>query len=370
MAGGGMMWAMVRPARPRARSRRSLVGVVTVGWVVSVSFAAPGFAAPPVGGGHYYGFQGSETRMGDLADVDAEAWVARGGRRFAPGRGGSYVELSFDCRADRHGFVQTRVKLASRSRSVRIRREGRFVSAGGDNGLRYRLRGRFVTADYARLVYSARMPPRRPVNRSRPGMCRSGRSHVVLYRDGEPPFSGCRTQRARTLSSTNTGRIFEQYRLDGGEFFPHVYACLFETDERVLLGRNYDDERIEVPRLAGSLIAYAAVGCGVSGCQASIEVRDLSTGAVVREARPVLGPPDGPHGVRDLALTENGSLAWTVARGKWFEPRFSAHELWVLDSHGQRRVDSGPNLELESLHLDGSTITWVNDGTARSATLA
>ena len=32
-------------------------------------------------------------------------------------------------------------------------------------------------------------------------------------------------------------------------FFPHVYACLFSTNKRVSLGRNWDDEMIELPRL-------------------------------------------------------------------------------------------------------------------------
>jgi hypothetical protein len=74
------------------------------GALASASFAVPGHASPPVGGGHYYGFEGSETRTDDLAYVSAETWVSRSRRRFTRGRGGSYVTLSFDCRADRRGF--------------------------------------------------------------------------------------------------------------------------------------------------------------------------------------------------------------------------------------------------------------------------
>jgi hypothetical protein len=46
-----------------------------------------------------------------------------------------------------------------------------------------------------------------------------------------------------------------------------------------------------------------------------------------------------------------------------------AWEVWALDSHGQRLLDSGPGIDLQSLTLDGSTLTWTNADTPRSATL-
>jgi hypothetical protein len=44
-------------------------------------------------------------------------------------------------------------------------------------------------------------------------------------------------------------------------------------------------------------------------------------------------------------------------------------EVWALDTHGQRVLDVGPDIDLASLTLDGSTLTWTNAGTPRSATL-
>jgi hypothetical protein len=75
------------------------------------------------------------------------------------------------------------------------------------------------------------------------------------------------------------------------------------------------------------------------------------------------------RGVVDLELKENGALAWTVARGSWADPQFSARELWVSDAQGRRMLDRGPGLDTQSLTLSGSTLTWVNDGQTRSATL-
>jgi hypothetical protein len=41
----------------------------------------------------------------------------------------------------------------------------------------------------------------------------------------------------------------------------------------------------------------------------------------------------------------------------------------VSDAQGRRMLDGGPGLDTQSLTLSGSTLTWVNDGQTRSATL-
>jgi hypothetical protein len=115
-----------------------------------------------------------------------------------------------------------------------------------------------------------------------------------------------------------------------------------------------------------------------------IEVRDLRTGDIVRR----VGHPDGhPELIQwgsrlyDLALKANGSLAWTLDRfatdsngypvgySENKPPVVVAWEVWALDTNGPRRLDSGPNLVLDSLELNGSTLTWINDGVTRTATL-
>jgi hypothetical protein len=43
--------------------------------------------------------------------------------------------------------------------------------------------------------------------------------------------------------------------------------------------------------------------------------------------------------------------------------------VWALDSHGQRILDSGPDVAANSLELNESTLAWTNGGSERSATL-
>jgi hypothetical protein len=228
------------------------------------------------------------------------------------------------------------------------------------------------------LFYRVRDLPRRrsPECRSTHGRFQDW-SPALLGVDGEPPFTGCRSQRAATLLRTDTGRVFHQYAPwvefspeFGGAAVTHVYACLFARPKRrVDLGRDYDDAAVELPRLAGTLLAYAQVGCGLGGCQATIRIRDLAAGGM-RGVSPVQQSNYyGPFGVGDLVLKENGSLAWTVARRSWTDSEFVAYEVWALDSRAARLLDSGPNLDLESLKLNGSTLIWTNGGTTRTDTL-
>jgi len=263
---------------------------------------------------------------------------------------------------------------------MRVGRDGRFAATGrggqvltpgprvGPVGRRYRLQGRFVTRDVARIVFTER--------RIRSGrlVCRSS---MKLYRNGVPPFSGCRSQRAHTDLWAGSGRVFQQYTLEFGEFFTHHYACLFEyPSKRIDLGRNYDDERHGNFRLAGPFVAFFSGGCGAcTWPQWSVEVRDVRDGRVVSR-------PDVRFYTRlvDLALKPNGSLAWTLERlalapngypiGYPTEPPgIESRDVWALDSQGQRLLDSGPELVPDSLELNDSTLTWTHAGSARSAAL-
>jgi hypothetical protein len=333
-------------------------------------FVAPALAGRPTPGARYYALEAAgQYRVVQSDDVWLELRVSRSGDRLAG------VTIKLVCDVRRYFDPGSReVRLSFRRiPGAAIRRDGRFALAGRNRRGRYQLSGRFVSGQYGRLRYSARM--RLPLGSERSQLCRSVEDdQMVLYRNGTPPFSGCRSQRARTLLRTDTGRVFQQFRLVGDHLHsgwsPHAFACLFAIPHRRIdLGRNDDDETVELPRLAGKLLAYSGVGCALAGCQATITVRDLGSGGVVKNISPVQDPSVGPNLVWDLALKENGSLAWIVAYGRWGDRDFLAREVWALDTAGQRLLDSGPGVELESLALTDSTLTWLHGGIPRSATL-
>lgn len=316
----------------------------------------PASAARPQPGA-YFGFPGDYARASFVDSVDVtKLRVSRSGRSFAP------TTLR---------ICQTGVRVSSRSgraAAVPIRPDGRFAVGGSDGVYRYRVRGRFMAFNEARISVSGRGR-----------FCRRGR--IVLYRNGVPPFRGCASQPAVTLFSSPTGRVLEQ--LKGGPrgrgFRAHAYGCLFASPStRIDLGENVDpDATLEEFRSAGPMLAIIRGGC-IGACQfiqRYLEVRDLRDGSIVSR-------PDIPFWslLRDFALKDNGSAAWTLERialgPNGFPigfgtgpPVIEARELWALDSHGQRLLDSDLELVVDSLELNGSTLYWLDGTTARSSTL-
>jgi hypothetical protein len=92
-----------------------------------------------------------------------------------------------------------------------------------------------------------------------------------------------------------------------------------------------------------------------------IVLRDLRTRrqltqVVAFEDRP-LGSRSFGDGVRDLELTEEGGVAWTGINATT-----GVREIRVADSLGQRVVDSGDALDLRSLRVSGTVVSWVRGG--------
>jgi hypothetical protein len=334
----------------------------------------PAVGAKPEGGARYYGFEDANPFTLTPNSLVARLQVVRGGRRFSSGGAGSYVIVSVECPRDREadgsGFVERRIPLGH------IGRKGGFGRFGHRGRLRYRVRGRFVAADEGTISYSASLRPRGPGNRYRPGVCRSGATRVTLYRNGQPPFRGCRVQHADTSLWAPTGRVFGQWRLvrstsDGAEFLPVVYGCLFDTNKRVRLGAGMSDfgPEIDHPSLSGPFVGYTIEDCGGNGpCWYDIGVTDLRNGRKHRWGTAACDKSDAkapPNEVARLEEEDNGAIAWTVAVGQGNTYR----EVCAADALSKRRIDVGDGIDLKSLRLSGSTLTWVKDGSARSTTL-
>jgi hypothetical protein len=77
--------------------------------------------------------------------------------------------------------------------------------------------------------------------------------------------------------------------------------------------------------------------------------------------------------VTSIVLKSNGSLAWCghARFGESDEIRrhFPTREVVACDSQGERLLDSGPGIDLHSLSLHGSTLTWTNAAETRTALL-
>ena len=314
--------------------------------------AGPAAAAKPHGGARYLGFEGSETAP-TVRQVSAKARVSTDGGEFMAR---SYVRVALGCgRATRVPMTDTPI------------RRGRFAKVKRAGTIRYRLRGHFVTRAYATISYSASSPPRASAS----ARCQSGARTGALYERGEPPFTGCRSQRAQTDFQNDEGRAFEQLRYDADnlEFIPFAYACLFSTNKRVRLGANGESTELTLPRVAGPYAAFAVADCPGANCYSTVVVRNLRNGRLVKNldaTKTSFGAPGESVYVTDLELKPNGSLGWLAQLSSYTT---NTIEVVAVDTSGRRLLDSGSDVDPESLALDGSTLSWLKAGVTQSATL-
>jgi hypothetical protein len=298
---------------------------------------APAGAARPVKKARYVGE--------DIGVASAAIQVSATGRSLSARRGGSYVETT-DCR----------VRFASkRGRPVRIRRNGKFsLRRRGKRALR--LRGRFRSRNTVAIDVRAR--------------CKSGtvEESMLLYRKFKPRFRGCRSTKARTLASGATGRIFQQSRIVGFSYVPFAYGCLFSVNKRFELGQDDDEATVGETDLGPFRVAGNYAGFGEQDTQVQVEfacasrVRevDLRDGKDVRRIELAAFPGDC-RSVSDLELKSNASIGWTLDG--------NSPEVWAYDASGKRMLDKGAGVDKDSLTLSGSTLSWMNAGVRRTATL-
>lgn len=149
-----------------------------------------------------------------------------------------------------------------------------------------------------------------------------------------------------------------------------IYGCDRGTRRTTKLGQTTTcvaSARVDHLALAGDVVAYGLDRCGVDTGSASITVRRLSDGKRLHSFAALTGAgPESYQSVTSLVVKPDGSVAWIA----------TVHSIIVTSEGGAPEVHANGKLleageiELHSLRLHGSTLTWRDGaGKKRSATL-
>ncbi len=223
----------------------------------------------------------------------------------------------------------------------------------------------------AELVFfdGSSSPPRQIWPPVKPAPVRHRRTH------------SCGPAKDTTLLADSRARIYSppESKPQFGE--PIVYGCLVSTGHSIKLsplprtagwraGGMYGPFALTVPWAAGAV----TLSRGRDAHGLSVAARNLQTGQI----KSCLvggghGSPRSTGGVGSIALKRNGSLAWAgharIGQSGEIERQFPPREIVACDSEGERLLDSGESIDLYSLKLHGSKLTWTDAGETRSATL-
>jgi hypothetical protein len=210
-----------------------------------------------------------------------------------------------------------------------------------------------------------------------------------LAADASSPCSG---RGLVTVSQNASGRVMRTRR--SGPDGPRTYGCLYRFDNRVPLEHSDADfgELVQPRsiRLAGWLTGYARDFLGGDGLAdvggTDIVVRSLHPRG--RLKRRFNAEPDERRGpcdddcdsrsmVSDMVLRGKGAVAWIVCPGSTVSTRkrrcFDGEPASVYKvgstARNRVRVDHAAGIDIFSLRLLGSTLSWTRDGAAHRTTL-
>ena len=195
---------------------------------------------------------------------------------------------------------------------------------------------------------------------------------------GAAKHSHCERPHSTTLLETRKVRIFatpsESVDLPGEHSIAGrpVFGCLKATDEARLLNAPGEQEGLwfgvdeHAFAVHAPMVAYAFTAYYFDTHATFVRVRNLSTNVTVRGCRAGgdLAPRRTPR-VAKIVMDARGKVAWSVEGGTFGDP----FAVVACDSTGQHVLDRGEGIDLESLALHGSVVSWLDGGSRREANL-
>lgn len=194
-----------------------------------------------------------------------------------------------------------------------------------------------------------------------------------------PPWR-CQPHRPDLVAANRKAEVFAIGYTAEGEFNPERFdGCAYGSTHAHRLGSaQYGSSSGQGGSghytLAGATVAYAESRSGfgyfapepesddviVVDLSTGRRLHDVATGTVSCGHYPGLS---GVGPVRSLVLKQDGAVAWIAehVQSLCSSPR-GICELHALDSHGERVLAIGPDIDPHSLTLLGSTIYWKQGG--------
>lgn len=124
--------------------------------------------------------------------------------------------------------------------------------------------------------------------------------------------------------------------------------------------------RVDHVALAGDAVAYGVDRCGVDTGSTTVTVRRLSDGKRLAGYAALMGPvgPESYESIGSLVVRAGGAVAWIATANS-----IIGHGTRTEVAANGKVLDSGTGIVQSSLRLHGSTLTWRDGSSTRSATL-
>ena len=183
---------------------------------------------------------------------------------------------------------------------------------------------------------------------------------------------GCTLKRAKTIKANRDVRVFRTVPVAGSGT---VYGCRRRAARAYVLGEFgecQNNHEIRLVEVAGRRAALGAFECSLDSGAWDVELVNLANGRLEFRSAPLASPLPDAFTFDELArivATSDGALAWTATR------RARGTQLAVEVRRRMRGtatasilLDSGTDIDPDSLRKRGRTLSWTKAGVRRTAT--
>ena len=166
----------------------------------------------------------------------------------------------------------------------------------------------------------------------------------------------CQGVGSLTVAADQSGQLYSD-TVPGG----NVWGCLYGHRAFDFFQFGSETPGIGMVAMVGPIVAFEVYGEQTGYSYDTIIVASLAAGRKLKKVRDEPGIPIGevPAYTTGLVLKADGAVAWVL----------SDHEIYADDANGYRLLGSNPAIATGSLALAGSTLYWLQGGTAQTATL-
>ena len=180
------------------------------------------------------------------------------------------------------------------------------------------------------------------------------------------------TTRVFAVARTKPRRSTQVYACERG--WPPIRLALYKGRAPRQVARLLNPSVRRVPfdaYLAGQFVAYRLTWTpfndGRQGVTQGLVVRSLRTGTTVFRTGLFTSDADRFLTVESFVLTSSGAIAWIQDVPSGAD---EGRRVMAADAAGRHVLDSGLQIDANSLRLSGHTVSWTSGGESRTASLA
>jgi hypothetical protein len=196
----------------------------------------------------------------------------------------------------------------------------------------------------------------------------------------QPPVTAAKSVRApncslkgdTTIKASRDARIFKQVNRYG---YGKVYGCRRSADrayELGYIGECQNNEEIQLAEVAGRRALLGIFECSLYAGWWKVALVNLGTGRREFASAPIGSPSPNEatfDALRRIVVASDGAAAWTATRSAGgVTSAIEVRRRWHGSSRFSILLDSGTDIDGDSLRKRGRTLSWTKAGARRTAT--